>query len=477
MLFNHIEQSNFRILNSVIHNLQIIFQKIEERFLSSSNRDFLKFNNFEIDYKSFKEVFKYSFNYLELLFNSNFENLKPYQSESLTGKISQYTNSLGECIQESIENNSSNQLFVLKIVKCTLKFFEEIKLKGSLFEELFDDSNIDQEFRQHINNLKTIEKNIIELGFKDIDDLSHFFQNYNNLNLKLNEFSKKSEILENEFRVKMDSFFASKGRDFDKSVDGIILNFNKQFVEVQTPYENEIKNKISDLNSKYEESKNELLNLLGDLKNYKNILSVKTQDEISKHYFLKANSEKRMYWITTVTSIVLILISLSSVGWALSDYYHDYISITSCVGKANVDVCLKNLRILREASQSFGLTFFIMRFVFSLLLFLTVIYTSRIAIRAYNHWRHSENMHLKLVSLNPFIGNLDKEKRDEIHIGLVPDYFGKDAGVIEFQKDGFKDIPTNVANVAIKALEQAGGTFGGKSNTERNDKKPEGGTE
>lgn len=330
--------------------------------------------------------------------------------------------------------------------------------------------NIYDSLKGYINELKNIDLN-------DISNIENFFQKYTDLDGRLKDFSNKYIVFENEFRSKMDNFFVTKGRDFDKSIDNILLNFNKRLVEVQMPYENEVKTKISGLNSKYEESQSELTTLLGNLKSYKNILSDKTQDEISKHYFLKAQSEKRMYWVTTITSVLLILISLSSVGWALYDYYHDYISITSCVDKANIDVCLKNLKVLREASQSFGLTFFIMRFVFSLLLFLTVIYTSRIAIRAYNHWRHSENMHLKLVSLNPFIGNLDKDKRDEIHIGLVPDYFGKDAGVIEFQKDGFKDIPTNVANVAIKALEQAGGTFGGKSNTEKNDKKPDSGTE
>lgn len=330
--------------------------------------------------------------------------------------------------------------------------------------------NIYDSLKGYINELKNIDLN-------DISNIENFFQKYTDLDGRLKDFSNRYIVFENEFRSKMDNFFVTKGRDFDKSIDNILLNFNKQLVEVQSPFENEIKTKISDLNSKYEESQGELITLLGNLKSYKNILSDKTQDEISKHYLLKAQSEKRMYWVTTITSILLILTSLGSVGWALYDYYHDYISITTCVGKTNVDVCLKNLKVLREASQSFGLTFFIMRFIFSLLLFLTVIYTSRIAIRAYNHWRHSENMHLKLVSLNPFIGNLDKDKRDEIHIGLVPDYFGKDAGVIEFQKDGFKDIPTNVANVAIKALEQAGGTFGGKSNTEKNDKKPDSGTE
>ncbi|HDI2820657.1 TPA: hypothetical protein PKT66_002643 [Acinetobacter baumannii] len=388
-----------------------------------------------------------------------------------------YIENLNQSLYEVLDVKENNKTKYTLMLEAILVFARKIVFENSETVSYMESvghykliKNIYDSLKGYINELKDIDLN-------DISNIGNFFQKYTDLDGRLKDFSNRYIVFENEFRSKMDNFFVTKGRDFDKSIDNILLNFNKRLVEVQTPYENEVKTKISDLNSKYEESQSELTTLLGNLKSYKNILSDKTQDEISKHYFLKAQSEKRMYWVTTITSVLLILISLSSVGWALYDYYHDYISITSCVDKANIDVCLKNLKVLREASQSFGLTFFIMRFVFSLLLFLTVIYTSRIAIRAYNHWRHSENMHLKLVSLNPFIGNLDKDKRDEIHIGLVPDYFGKDAGVIEFQKDGFKDIPTNVANVAIKALEQAGGTFGGKSNTEKNDKKPDSGTE
>ncbi|MFW6765006.1 hypothetical protein ACODTQ_00860 [Acinetobacter pittii] len=264
---------------------------------------------------------------------------------------------------------------------------------------------------------------------------------------------------------------------FRSTIDKLSDEFKTYIYDLKNKYDFDVKKDLDELSLKIEANLDEMKQLGWDINSYKSIASEQTQNEISKHYSLKARSEKRTYWYATSATITLILLSLGLVGWALYDYYTNYISISNCVGKEDINTCLANLRAVRDATQSFGLTFFIMRFAFSLLLFLTVIYTSRIAIRAYNHWRHSENMHLKLASLNPFIGNLDKEKRDEIHIGLVPDYFGKDAGVIEFQKDGFKDIPTNVANVAIKALEQAGGTFGGKSNTEKNDKKHDSGSE
>ncbi len=111
-----------------------------------------------------------------------------------------------------------------------------------------------------------------------------------------------------------------------------------------------------------------------------------------------------------------------------------------------------------------------MRLIFSILLFLTVIYTSRIAIRAYSHWRHSENMHLKLASLRPFINQLQEEERNQIYKELVPDYFGKDAGLVDTANEKFKDLPANVSAVAIKAIEQiSGGSSSGKA--ENNSKK------
>lgn len=473
MLFSNEGKSKLNYFLHVIVNLEQVVNKIAVNYLSSDEKD-LVFNKFRVDYNGFIEDLKYNIYYLEELLSNRINFLDNKHKEEIYSLIYDYGEDLNRIFKE---NELSPPLFLFRFLSYTINFFDLFKSKKEPLNFLLDNNELDVGFVRKVNNLISLKEHLNESDLKGIEDIDRFFSNYNGFDKNLSDISKKYIEIESGFKERIDNFFYNKGADFDKYVNDILLSFNKKLIEVQTPYENEIKTKISDLNSKYEESQSELITLLGNLKSYKNILSDKTQDEISKHYFLKAQSEKRMYWITTITSVVLILSSLGSVGWALYDYYQDYISITSCVGKTNVDVCLNNLKVLREASQSFGLTFFIMRFVFSLLLFLTVIYTSRIAIRAYNHWRHSENMHLKLVSLNPFIGNLDKDKRDEIHIGLVPDYFGKDAGVIEFQKDGFKDIPTNVANVAIKALEQAGGTFGGKSNTEKNDKKPDSGTE
>jgi hypothetical protein len=90
--------------------------------------------------------------------------------------------------------------------------------------------------------------------------------------------------------------------------------------------------------------------------------------------------------------------------------------------------------------------------------------------------RHSENMMLKLATLRPFINQLDEEDRNQIHKDLVPDYFGKDAGMVDSTNEKFKDLPANVSAVAMKAIEQISGS-GSNSSTEKNGKKSEGGTE
>lgn len=270
----------------------------------------------------------------------------------------------------------------------------------------------------------------------------------------------------------MDNFFSNQRIAFDQRINETINIFNSDISNIQNTYKTDLVRKINDLNNQVTSSKNEVDNLDQAIESYKSLVSKKVQNEISKHYENKANMEKKTYWRATTFSILLILSSLSLLAWGLIDYYHDYISTSSCLNNEDFKSCVARLETIRDITKKIGISFFIMRFVFSLLLFLTVIYTSRIATRAYSHWRHSENMHLKLSSLEPFITELPKEVRHEIHRELIPDYFGKDAGLVEITNEKFKDLPANVSAVAMKAIEQIS-VSGSNSSTERNGKKPE----
>ncbi|MFW2014659.1 hypothetical protein [Acinetobacter bereziniae] len=75
-------------------------------------------------------------------------------------------------------------------------------------------------------------------------------------------------------------------------------------------------------------------------------------------------------------------------------------------------------------------------------------------------------MMLKLATLRPFINQLNETERNQIHKDLVPDYFGKDAGMVDSMNEKFKDIPSNVSAIAIKAIEQISSKKSIKNNDE-----------
>ncbi|WP_198079389.1 hypothetical protein [Acinetobacter calcoaceticus] len=455
----------------VLNTISIAFQRFEATFYLSEASGNGTLNIKEFDYSLIQGL--QDFKSLLLKYEAILVRKSVYR-DSYGDLISDFNRSLSDsfALYEG-HNEDFVSLVLTNLFNFTQNFNRFLNEKLNVDEVLnvpelptFIDPIID------LINLKVrIKLKLKVMELENISDELSFIKN-NILDLKI-----RYDNLVMDHRNSTSNFLETQRELYQNSMENIISNLHNYSREMKNRYDDDIKDEIANLLIEIENSKEEMQRLNWNIESFQNIASTETQKEISKHYFKKAGSEKITYWVATGATICLILLSLGLVAWALYDYYNNYISISNCVGNNNINTCLANLRAVRDATQSLGITFFIMRFAFSLLLFLTVIYTSRIAIRAYNHWRHSENMHLKLASLNPFIGNLDKEKRDEIHIGLVPDYFGKDSGVVEIQNDGLKDIPTNIANVAIKALEQAGGSFCGKSNTEKNGKKSEGGTE
>ncbi|WP_202733313.1 hypothetical protein [Acinetobacter pittii] len=295
-----------------------------------------------------------------------------------------------------------------------------------------------------------------------------------------NKYNELNELVDN-----INSFYENKSLDFLDEQKQFLrdkfkieaVSFRNEVNIIRNHYEFDINIKLLKLKDDLETAEKESENLFGDLKLYKSIVSDSTENEISKHYSLKAEKEKRTYWTATSITASIIIASLGSAWFGLHDYYQNYVSFGSCYADSfymddNYKKCVEGLNQIRESTQKFALNYLVMRLIFSVLLFLTVIYTSRIAIRAYSHWRHSESMHLKLASLRPFINQLETKERDQIHKDLVPDYFGKDAGLVDSTNEKFKDLPANVSAVAMKAIEQISGG-GSNSSTEKNNKKPE----
>lgn len=286
----------------------------------------------------------------------------------------------------------------------------------------------------------------------------------------LNLQNKYNELLEDN-KKHVSEFFESESSDFNSAANSLMSDFQDFIKEIKRKYEIEAKVDIEKLGQDVQSSSEELSGLFGDINSYKSLISIETENEISKYYSSKAKAEKRTYWGATIISVSIILAAIVSAWCGLNSYFESYVSVEQCTSSTNYKECIERLEVIRKVSQNYAFYYLIMRLIFSFLLFLTVIYTSRIAIRAYTHWRHSENMHLKLASLRPFINQLSPEERAQIHKDLVPDYFGKDAGMVDGVNEKFKDLPANVSAIAMKAIEQIGS--GGGNSEGKNDKKEE----
>ncbi|MDC4977308.1 hypothetical protein OHW14_17830, partial [Acinetobacter baumannii] len=209
-----------------------------------------------------------------------------------------------------------------------------------------------------------------------------------------------------------------------------------------------------------------------EINSSKELLAEKTENDFSGFYIKKAREEKTLYYVMTVISLLIIFISLRLAWLSLKKYYKNY------VDPFGLKQTLAGLSVNQiEWAHKTAFLYLSLRLIISILLFLTVIYTGRIAYRSYLHWRHSENTHLKLSSLRPFISDLPREDKIQIRKNLIPDFFGKEAGNIDCNNESFKDLPNNVSALAAKAIEQVGNNINTKSNTGKNGNKPEGETQ
>ncbi|PJF05306.1 hypothetical protein CVD06_03050 [Acinetobacter seifertii] len=300
---------------------------------------------------------------------------------------------------------------------------------------------------------------------------------------RINSLIKNFKEFSSDFEKQKNTNFDEQKRLFEERANEALITYQNSLNDLKNQYQDVLIPQVADLNSKLSNNKNELESLLGDVKLYQDKMTNKAVAEMSAHYYKKSQFEKYSYFFVTVLIAFIIVVSVVSAYRGVDSYYDQYVSTKSCdnldnskeKGSSTVKVksyeeCIKDLTVKREATQKYAFNYLIFRLSFSLLLFLAVIYASRIAMRAYNHWRQSENMYLKLNTLSPFIGSLDKSVRNDVHLSLVPDYFGKDAGMVENSKDAVKDLPTNISNIAIKAIEQAGTTIGSKLGSDKETK-------
>lgn len=304
--------------------------------------------------------------------------------------------------------------------------------------------------------------------FNDLSINERFIIIENNLNKLLND----SSINTTYFKNSVDDFLSKNRNSFEEKTNFILQDYRKNIDKIQYDYENEIKQKATDLSTSISRTESDFKSTFKDYNDLKKLINAQGERLITDHYKKKALWERIVYWVMTVLTFIVIYKSINLAIESLDEYkVKTNIPVAELIQKYK-DQPADKIEKIFEAQQNNALTYLVLRLALSILLFSTIIYTSRVAYRAYVHMRHSENMRLKLATLRPFINQLEEEERNQVHKDLVPDYFGKDAGLVDNQGEKFKDLPANISAVAMKAIEQISGS-GSNSSTEKNNKKPD----
>ncbi|AZC09120.1 hypothetical protein DKE47_002885 [Acinetobacter nosocomialis] len=113
---------------------------------------------------------------------------------------------------------------------------------------------------------------------------------------KIRDISNSNIFNSTKFEQEIDKFFSEKNAIFDNKVNEIIQLFNSDVDKIHKKYKDDLIIKIQDLNSKVDNSHNEVNNLDQAINSYKSTVSTKIQNEISKHYQKKAKMEMWTYW-------------------------------------------------------------------------------------------------------------------------------------------------------------------------------------
>ncbi|MDH2596892.1 hypothetical protein [Acinetobacter baumannii] len=454
-----------------------------------------------------------------MLFNKDeIENLK------FCGEIAEYLNDYNEKATSSIK--SSKDFFNIEDNKPLESFKNIILSLDGVVNRICKDSEIDtikDIFNNFCKNFKETKANYKFENFVDsfVLDLFNFikdlfdnkilfdsqayslsidyinlikeqliaFNNLRNSNINMNRTPTLHErvvLLEDEIKrlykelnissaqIKetVDGFVLAQQEYFNDQLNSLIDNLRSSLGSIHNKYESEVKGKVENLETLIDQTDQDFKSTFNDYNQLKGLVNIKGEMLITDHYKKRAFWERITYWAMTLATFIIIILSICLALNGLNEYKEKTdMPVTNLIENYK-DQPIEKIEKIYSAAQENALIYLVLRLIFSVLLFSSIIYTSRVAYRAYVHMRHSENMMLKLATLRPFINQLKEDERNQIHKDLVPDYFGKDAGLVDTANEKFKDLPANVSAVAMKAIEQISGS-GSSSSKEKNNKKPE----
>lgn len=363
------------------------------------------------------------------------------------------------------ELNNDNKTLVLNyFINIFANFLINISgIRVSEFQSLYDlIIKIDNGFDDFFIKVKSLSTEVYDAGFQADYHKKFILLDEDILTIK-NKIEEQSNIIFNE----ANKFIEPKKEELNNYINNQIQEFQDAVTELKVEIKYSVRDNLSKLRTSITELDKDFKETYEDYEILKKLINAKGEQQITDHYKKRAFWERITYWLMTIGTFGIIIWSICLALNGLDEYKaKTSISISSIVQQYKGQP-IEKIEKIYSVAQNNALTYLVLRLIFSVLLFSSIIYTSRVAYRAYIHMRHSENMMLKLATLRPFINQLNEDERNQIHKDLVPDYFGKDAGIVDSTNEKFKDLPANVSAVAMKAIEQISGN-GNSSGTEKN---------
>jgi len=366
------------------------------------------------------------------------------------------------------ESGYSTHIYLKDLIWNFYKYVSDFLGNKILFKD-YENDEVSLEIDFIITELHNMNQSY---GGNNSDKNDKFYDRVVLLEEKFKRLSE--EVNQNSIYIKktVDGFLLTQEKDFKKQLNDLMEGLRSSLGDIHTKYEAEIKGKVEGLNILVNQTDQDFQSTFNDYNQLKGLVNIKGEMLITDHYKKRAFWERVTYWAMTVATFIIIILSICLALNGLNEYKGKAdVPVTTLIEKYK-DQPIEKIEKIYSAAQKNALIYLVLRLIFSVLLFSSIIYTSRVAYRSYVHMRHSENMMLKLATLRPFINQLEEEDRNQIHKDLIPDYFGKDAGMVDSTNEKFKDLPANVSAVAMKAIEQISGS-GSNSNTGKNDKKSE----
>ncbi|MGK7250334.1 hypothetical protein ACSNOU_14765 [Acinetobacter oleivorans] len=461
MLFTYEEISKYKLYSETFSLINSIYIKLDN---TNFYHEFEFVFDGEESTNSFFEKIRGSFKYLYDLIYMHSTELPEH--EGAVESLNMYLRD----IQVGIIHKTEYLVFA-SLMDALLIYFNNIFVNLGFYKRLNNESSPDEKILVEVVN-KIL--NVWADKGKDakIQKVENYKQSFSDLESKIIALNETVEQFQEKQKENYENFIDNAREKVNEEIFAVSKNYQSKIDNFFSTIDQDVIDKVEGLKDKLANTETVLKNLDIGINSYNSMVSEKVENEFSKYYLRKAREEKKIYYSITIFSIILLVTSIVLAWFSLSKYYNNYVDPQ---GLKNTIKGLTSLEV--EWVQQAAFLYLSLRLVISILIFLSVIYTGRIAYRAYLHWRHSENTHLKLASLRPFINDLPLEDITQIRKNLVPDFFGKDAGNIDTNNESFKDLPSNVSALAAKAIEQVGNNIGTKTNTEKNDKKSESGTE